>query len=165
MDDLIEEIEFAVQHEKWMLALAGALALPDMCAALQSQNGQTSGSKYKNWVRTHLSDKYERLDPDELYKLRCSFLHQGTTSTLKYQRVVFCAPDSGFHIHNTTMATPEGAAMFLDLPTFCHDMLLAVAGWRASVEGTANYRRNISKVLRWRKGMAPYFAVNARVLA
>ncbi|AYN58656.1 hypothetical protein QEO74_gp35 [Arthrobacter phage Nandita] len=168
MDDLIDDIEFAVEHGRWLLALAGALALPDICAAIQSENGQTTGSKYKNWVRGHLAEKYPSFDPEEMYKMRCSFLHQGTSSTLKYNRVIFCPPELPISIHNSVMSgfTPDGgdSVLMLDLPTFCSDVIDAVNAWRSQFEGTANYRRNIEKIMRWHpNGVEPYI-IGGRVL-
>jgi hypothetical protein len=164
MDDFIEDIEFSVQHRRWLLALAGALALPDICAAMQSQNGQTTGSKYKNWVRTHLADTYPRLDPDEMYRMRCSLLHQGTSSTIKYSRIIFLGPDSNLWIHNGLIEHGDQSVLVLDLPTFCSDVIAAVNAWREAVKETANYRRNIDTMMRWRpEGIDP-FIVGDRVL-
>lgn len=164
MDDLISDIQFAVEHERWLLALSGIVALPDICAAVQSQNGETTGSKYKNWVRTYLADKYPRLDPDELYKMRCSLLHQGTSSTFKYSRLIFVAPESIVQIHNGLIENGNESVLILDLPTFCSDVIASVETWRAAVETTANYQRNMDKLMRWRpEGIEPFIA-GGRVL-
>ncbi|APX02904.1 hypothetical protein [Arthrobacter sp. QXT-31] len=164
MDGFIDDIKFAVQHGRWVLALAGTLALPDICAAMQSENGQTTGSKYKNWVRAHLAEKYPRLDPGEMYKMRCSLLHQGTSSTVKYSRIIFIGPESNLQIHNGLVRHGDESVLILDLPTFCADVIAAVNAWRDAVKETANYRRNIKTMMRWRpEGIAPFIA-GGRVL-
>lgn len=164
MDALIEDIEFAVVHHRWLLALTGTLALPDICAAVGSANGQTTGARYKAWVQEHLSHKYPRLDPDELYKMRCSLLHQGTSSTVKYSRIIFCGPDASFRIHNGVIQNGDDEVLLLDLPTFCSDVITAVRAWKVQSEGTQNYQQNIGKLMRWRaQGMEPY-VIGASVL-
>lgn len=162
---MIEDIKFAVAHGRWNLALAGKLALPDMCAAIQSKNGKTTGSKYKNWVRAHLADKYPRLDPDELYQMRCSLLHQGTSSTIRYSRVISLPPESPVKIHNGIHKADQDSVLVLDLPTFCADVIGAVETWRASVKGHANYRNNIEKLMRWRQDGEDPLIVGMRVLS
>ncbi|WP_324644130.1 hypothetical protein [Pseudarthrobacter sp. LT1] len=154
MDDLIDEIDRAVRAELWMLALAGALALPDICAAVQSPNGKTTGSKYKRWVMDYLLGAYPKLDPDELHQMRCSLLHQGTSSAIKYKRVCFVSPRSGLIIHNSVI----NDALILDMPMFCRDVIAAVERWRLSVQHTEAYRKNIEHVMRWhRGGVGDYF--------
>lgn len=48
MEQFIKEICAAVDGGAWILALAGMLALPNMCAAIESPNGKTSGPKYRS---------------------------------------------------------------------------------------------------------------------
>lgn len=148
MDDLISEIEHTVEAGAWLLALAGTLALPDICAAIQSPNGKTTGSKYKRWVHDYLQEEYPKLDPDELYQMRCSLLHQGTSTARKYKRVMFVSPKSPLRIHNGVIDD----ALFLDMPTFCADIIKAVRVWQAATESTAAYRQNMELVMRWHRG-------------
>lgn len=148
MDDLINEIEHAVNSGAWLLALAGTLALPDICAAVQSPNGKTTGSKYKRWVQDYLLKDYPKLDPDELYQMRCSLLHQGTSSAVKYKRVMFVSPTSNVRIHNGVVDD----ALFLDMRIFCADVIKAVRSWQSAVSGTAAYKQNVDLVMRWHRG-------------
>lgn len=160
MDDLIREIEIGVEQGLWQLALAGTLALPDICAAVQSENGKTTGSKYKNWVRDYLRQEYPKLDPDELYQMRCSFLHQGTSSAIKYKRIIFVSPHSTVRIHNSVVDD----ALFLDMPIFTADVISAVRSWQAKVRGTSNYIKNMDLVMRWHRGGFGSYVVGGDVL-
>lgn len=147
------EIEAAVKGNAWVLALSGTLALPDICAALQSPNGETKRSKYENWVRQWLGAAYPELDPAELYQMRCSMLHQGRSGGTSYTRVLFVAPGSGHVFHNNIL----NDALNLDLPTFCNDVSAAVRLWQSVMVDDENYLRNSSALMRWYpEGLAPY---------
>lgn len=124
---------------------------------MQSTNGQTEGSKYKRWVLTYLADQYPRLDPGELYKMRCSPLHQGTSTTITYSRIIFCGPGTSPRIHNGLINYGDDQVLLLDLPTFCFNVIDAVRRWTDEVNGTQNYQRNIENVMRWHpQGIEPY---------
>ena len=116
MDDLIAEIRVAVDGGAWTLALAGELALPDICVALESPNGETTARQYKAWWRSNLSDEYPSVDAGEIYKMRCSMLHQRKSKKATYLRVIFVAalPHGGTFNRNIM-----NDALNLDLPTFC----------------------------------------------
>lgn len=75
MDDFIREIRAAIRGQAWLLALAGTLALPDMCAALESDDGRTDGPKYRAWVDRWLGNKSPCLNSIDLWQMRCSFIH------------------------------------------------------------------------------------------
>lgn len=153
MDQYIREIKSAVDGEAWMLALTATLALPDICAALQSSDGKTTGKKYKAWVECWLGDKYPTLDADEIYKIRCSLLHQGRTSGVSYSRVIFVAPFNGNVFHNNVL----NDALNLDLPTFCKDVLEAVETWRTKTSDNPTVLKNMDSMIQWYpNGLPPY---------
>lgn len=166
MDDLIDDIEFAVEHQRWLIALAGTLALPDICAALQSDDGETTGRRYRSWVRSNVGEAYPNLDPHELYKMRCSFLHQGSSSAAQYAKVMFLGPESPVGIHHMVIRNEDinETVLIMDLPTFCADMITAVRAWRNEAERTANYQRNVEALMRWRHGGVLPYVEGVRVL-
>jgi hypothetical protein len=73
--ELIGQTHAASAAGMYYLALFGILAVPDICGALDSDNGRASGPKYKDWLRAHVPEHAARAD--EIYGLRCSLLHQG----------------------------------------------------------------------------------------
>lgn len=157
----MNEIKAAVDGQAWMLALTGVLSLPDMCAALESENGKTTGQKYKAWVRAWLGDKYTTIDPDDLWQLRCSMLHQGRSKTATYSRIIFVAPNNVFSGHNNIL----NDALNLDLPTFCQDVLTAVKQWQKSMEGNSHYLINSIGLMRWYPHGLPPYIVGPPVLS
>lgn len=84
MDHLVDGVRKAVAAECWYAALALALALPDTCGAIDEP---TSGSKkrYTAWVERYVADHFRADEPAgtalissaDLYRFRCSFLHEG----------------------------------------------------------------------------------------
>jgi hypothetical protein len=53
------------------------LSLPDICAALQNANGETTGAKYAAWCDQFVPDS--RLTGADWYKMRCAVLHLGSS--------------------------------------------------------------------------------------
>ncbi|MBD1541005.1 hypothetical protein G9E11_01790 [Arthrobacter sp. IA7] len=111
-------------------------------------------------MRAYLQQDYPKLDPDELYQLRCSFLHQGTSSTVKYKRIIFAPPNSSVRVHNNEVDD----ALILDMPMFTRDVISAVRSWQEKVSGTGNYARNIEMVMRWHRGGFGSYIVGGDVL-
>ena len=56
--------------------------LPDICGALESDNGFASGERYKAWYDAWLGPKYAEVGmhysftADDLWYLRCALAHQ-----------------------------------------------------------------------------------------
>ena len=164
---LIREIEAAVEGRAWVLALAGTLSLPDICAALQSPNGATTKNKYVAWVKRWLGAEYPNLDPEELYQMRCGMLHQGRTRSSKeasgetYSRAMFLGPESSVRMHNSVM----GDALVMDLPRFCSDVISAVGRWEASMRDNRNYAINSGSLVRWHPDGLPPYIVGVPILS
>jgi hypothetical protein len=83
MDEYIDQLRKTAKAGIPYFTLMGTLALIDICAALNSENGETKGSKFKRWYEKHLSSYHSGsnhatdFDAEDCYKLRCRILHQG----------------------------------------------------------------------------------------
>jgi hypothetical protein len=77
VSELVSQVRAAANADLYYLALFGVLVLPDICGALDSDNGRASGPKYKDWVRKNVPQQAGQAE--EIYGLRCSLLHQGMT--------------------------------------------------------------------------------------
>ena len=51
MDEILNQIQEALNHKLYLIALQCCLTLPDICSALQSDNGKTDSKKYKKWYK------------------------------------------------------------------------------------------------------------------
>ena len=98
MDPVLLEIDKAIGARLYYLAVVMALTLPDICAAVEAENGRTHPDKYKAWYRQHFAAYYPQLTDEDCYELRCGVVHQGRfgrrpdNPKLQYARVVFSLP-------------------------------------------------------------------------
>lgn len=76
-----DEMQRCVKGKCYWALLHLVLVLPDVCAAMESVNGESDDGRYRNWCKRYLSD--EMINPDDWYRMRCVILHQGRTSMKK----------------------------------------------------------------------------------
>lgn len=80
MQHLVRGVREALATQAWYAALALALTLPDTCASFEGRPGR---ARYVQWANTFVVRYFTAdngvayLTADELYLLRCAFLHQG----------------------------------------------------------------------------------------
>jgi hypothetical protein len=88
---IIKEIKVALENECYILALMGALTLPDICGKSAYPELRV-GERYVNWCDTYVYPKIQHIDEDGkasdcgithlsgkiIYSLRCYLLHQGS---------------------------------------------------------------------------------------
>lgn len=156
MDIITREVKRAIEARLYYVAVVLTLTLPDICAALESENGETTGPKYKAWCERWLGPSYPMLNGEDLWTLRCGVLHQGRLGhpKMSYSRVLFTVPNpQGNYFHNNLM----NDALNLDLVTFCGDMLGAVSQWWDKNKDGKNVAANWPLLLQYREnGLAPY---------
>ena len=146
MNNIILETESALRMGLYNIALQSTLAIPDICAALNSENGETSGKKYIAWFNENvplLCDDY--LDGEGVYNLRCSLLHQGkfTHPKQKYDRIIFQPPNKNkIIIHKMIAKMNDENVLILNLTKFCDDILLSAKIWSFRNQDSENYKNN-----------------------
>jgi len=111
LDRLFDEIALAVNGGLYFLGLIATLSIPDMCAGLESADGQTTGPKYIAWFDKWVAVKYGgRVTGQDCYGLRCSLLHQGRAQPHRglYARAIFVEPGpiGVFHNFHVMLLTP-----------------------------------------------------------
>jgi hypothetical protein len=135
--------------------------IPDICGAMESSDGRATSTRYAEWFDVNIAPNYPAL-PDgspffsgaDCYRLRCSFLHQGSTQHPKsdYSRVIFTEPAS-----NTFHMNIVNDALNIDIRQFCREMADAALTWLPAAEATENFQRNFPKFMqRYPEGLAPY---------
>lgn len=161
MDEILNQIQEALNHKLYLIALQCCLTLPDICSALQSDNGKTDSKKYKKWYKDFCkSSTY--LDAKDCYLFRCSMVHQGQTipspkphQHANYDRIFFLYPNPNIVLHNNII----NGVLNLDLVTFCNDMIASVNLWNKDMIATnnLNYSKNINKLVTiHQNGISPY---------
>ena len=157
MEDLLSQIKFALNSNLYYLALYTTLTLPDICSALSSEDGQTTGKKYADWYNKYTKGKCSsNLDGFACYKFRCSSLHQGTTQDNRtgYSRVLFLEPiNKNMVLHDNVF----NDALNIDLNIFCLSMIEAVEEWQYQMRDNPNFIKNYKTFMRrYPNGLSPY---------
>jgi hypothetical protein len=123
MELLLNEIDLAAQAGLWIIAIHGALAVPDICGALAEQDGLAKKSRYIAWFEENLP-RYG--SGKEFYFFRCSLLHQGTTSHPEgLDRVIFACARQQVKLHCVGI----NGCLVMDAPDFCSDVTAAARKW------------------------------------
>ena len=166
MTELTDEIQIALKAGLWYVALTATLTLPDICAALESPDGATSASRYKQWYRTWLATKYERMTEDDIYSLRCGVVHQGRFGhpKMQYARIIFVPSHMG-RMHNNLFGTPDRRMLQLSVPEFCQDVIESVLEWHRSKESDIHVQANSQRLLQRRPNGLPQYQLGFEVIA
>jgi hypothetical protein len=160
VDDFLDQVEATGQAGLYYVALLGALAIPDICGAMEAADGTASRARYIAWFDTHVAPRYTigsqgTLSGEDAWHFRCSMMHQGRTQHRgsTYSRIMFLEPGTGLVMHNNVM----NDALNLDVSIFCTDMVVAARAWLAQARHTPAYRQNYPLfVQRYPTGLPPY---------
>lgn len=147
----IKELKLLIDNEFYNSALIIASIVPDVCSGISSSTGKTNNILYKNWAKKYFIKYYpDFFSEDELYRLRCSLLHQGKTSHegSKYSGLRFVLP-SNIKLYNIKQInkTTRKEYFVTDIREFCLNMILAYEEWRKESMDTPNYKRNIQNII------------------
>ena len=176
MRTLIEQVERSMQPGLYYLSLFGALAIPDIAGALDSDDGQANGERYKAWyeewvrprfrgkllekmppeVRQYISGLQNPLTGEACYLFRCSLLHQGSSQHPKspFSRIIFIEPGTTSNVVHYGVLND---ALCIDLNCFCIEVLSGARMWLDKVEKTERYKSNYDMFARRHsEGLKPY---------
>lgn len=138
----------------WAL-LHVTVCLPDICAALESSSGETTGKRYQSWCDKNL--KGTLINGLERWDMRCHVLHQGRAGLKKSDRYTgfsFARPSSpsGISIHGQI---DGGGTLILDVRRLSEEMERDVREWirviaASTGSDSANVERNLPLLVRVR---------------
>ena len=89
MEKRIQEARNCIDNGLYEAALALALTLPDICGQVEYPALKKVGERYTKWIDDFVDSKdlydplfdavggFEHLESQDIYKLRCAFLHSG----------------------------------------------------------------------------------------
>jgi hypothetical protein len=176
MRDVVNQLEASIEQPLYFLSLFGALAVPDIAGALDSEDGAANGDRYKQWYEKwgrpqfpkllrqklppHVRDLVNVENPltgDACYRFRCSLLHQGSTQHPKspYSRILFVEPGTAAGTFHYNVMND---ALNIDVKEFCREMIAAAREWLDAVESTERFKTNYDKFARrYPDGLKPYF--------
>lgn len=170
MEQILEEIERALNERFFYLALMLSLALPDICGALGNEDGLAKPERYAAWFSSQLPKYQPKLSGLDCYYLRCGMLHQGRAEQAKlknvYDRVIFALPrPRGNVMHLSTITSGSSKVLEIDLTTFCTDMVSAVRAWLVTESANLLVQRNLGLVVQYRPNGLPPFYVGPPVIS
>ena len=156
MDFFAKEMERVLDAGFHYFAIIVALTIPDICAALESEDGTTKGAKYRDWCEEWFLKSYPSVTSHDLYYMRCGVMHQGNLGhpKMQYGRIIFTLPNAqGSKFHNNIIRD----ALNMDAETFCRDMVQSMSVWYASKKDTKQVVSNLPRLLRtYPNGLHPY---------
>ncbi|TET31968.1 MAG: hypothetical protein E3J72_20970 [Planctomycetota bacterium] len=158
MRSLLNQIEKALKSDLYYVALFVSLSIPDICGALESDNGEADRKKYMQWFDKYVAPKYYRpsspavsaeqmLTGEDCYHFRCSALHQGSSQKngSRYSRYIFLPrPVQNFAGHCNVFNN----AFHININTFCMDITESARKWLEEQEGTDTFKKNYNKMMR-----------------
>ena len=59
MNDFLLQIREGLNKNLYLLSLFSALAIPDICGAMSSENGEANAEKYKAWFDKYIALKIQ----------------------------------------------------------------------------------------------------------
>lgn len=154
INPITNEILGAIEAGFYCLPVVLAAALPDMCAALESDDGRSSAVKYKAWFNRWVSHKMTFISADDCYSFRCGVVHQGRMGNLQHNvaRILFPLPSSNYFANNLV-----NDAYLYGVREFCTDMVDCTNDWYAAKADDANVLNNAKNLMRIHpNGMQPY---------
>ena len=149
-----EEIRRCIEHKCYWALLHIVIVLPDICAALESKDGQTHGNRYKDWCHRYLPNG--ELYNEDWYEIRKIVLHQGKTRATKgrYGAYIFSQPNAqGISVHREIDRTGRTTSLILDVGRLAKEIRVAMQKWFAELEAgkapsrTCNVERNLSSLV------------------
>jgi hypothetical protein len=176
LEVLIDQLDQSIDSEYYFLALAMALSVPDIAAAIGSNDGEANGKKYMAWYDKWVFPRFsinvnEMLQARgiknpvhienpftgaECYYYRCAMLHQARSIHAKsaFSRVMFIEPQSTTHVIHYGILND---ALTIDLPSFCREVTQGYRDWVAVAQEEENYKKNIANTIQHHaNGFAPY---------
>lgn len=157
MRDLLFQIKKGLFSNLYYLSLLAGLVIPDICGAVDSEDGQASQGGYVKWFDKYVAPYYQGLlSGEDCYYLRCSLLHQGTAfpPSARFTRILFVEPTA---IDSVPHCDVIEGALNIDIRRFCQDIIHGVEKWLEEKENTELYKTNMAKFIRrYPEGLPPY---------
>lgn len=148
MKELILELNKCLKYNLFITGLNTALIIPDICGAMESSDGLATGAKYKAWFDKYVAAKYGgRLSGQDVYKVRCASLHQGTFNKNydEFDKIIFQLPSPLGGAHNVLIDD----ALVLQVEYFIRDIVEGLKEWESNMQGNLIYEENYKNSIKY----------------
>lgn len=160
MQRFVSAIRESISEQNWLSALAMTLTLPEICANVEGFQGRPA-EKYVKWFDANLlpiflgghDGKHVILSGSDCYALRCSYLHDGSSTPSdkhKAREVIrkYHFREPPFPMH----CCKVNDVLQLRVDTFCEDVCGSVEKWESKLERTPQVIANLEGLLTVYKG-------------
>ena len=146
------EMRTCRQHRAYWALLHVTICLPDICAALESENGRAKKKRYENWCERYLT--HPHLSAAERYDIRCLVLHEGRTETkeqARYDRYSFGQPSYAGQADHMRV---DGRTLHIDVDRLSQEVQNGAGRWISEMEAESSGHRseyvaaNLSSLIR-----------------
>jgi hypothetical protein len=169
MKELLNQIQEGLKQNLYFLSLFSALTIPDICSAMESEDGLTNGNRYKKWFNEYVvkrePEKYgddKNFTAADCWNFRCAILHQGRSNheRLDYKRILFIEPPNLHGIESIHAcivgANTEEKSLLINVEKFCSDIIESANEWLKQNENSAIYKKNYQNLIkRYPNGIKP----------
>lgn len=152
---LINNIELSLDNNLFYSALSLTLMLPDVLSSLEQPNYR-GRQKYINWCNKYFFTEHpygEDMTANDLYALRCAYLHSGDDSLAKQSianiidKFMFVYSNNGLLMHRNSIYLGNSYTLQLDLPTFCKEVVDAAKKFLEMNKDNKTINKNASNIL------------------
>jgi len=136
-----DEIERCRSNGCYWALLHVVVSLPDICAALESENNWATEKKYVGWCDNHLPNP--GLSAEDYREVRNLVLHQGQTLSRSGRYYKFTSKAGPAH------RTKYDEIMILGVDELTTEMLVGIRKWFVALQkqGAAEFKANVAKNL------------------
>lgn len=150
---MTSEIDRAIEAGFYRVALTSALAMPDICAALElRRSDDVQRRHYVGWVEAYVDREALGCDAAQLYQLRCGVLHRGNATGHRMwegTHVAMTTPVTGASLHGFSIAghNPETLTAMFDLGSLWAAIRLGVYQWYSAKGGDVSVEAAVKRLL------------------
>jgi hypothetical protein len=157
----LADIHYAVNATAFYSALALALAIPDICGAIEFPDEQAVGRRYRDWFESWCGLMQSYVGAADCYAIRCSYLHEGIQefggrstidATLSHIQFTVGMGGGGWSYTNIAAAPGSDAKPAVRIPVelFCRDMTTSADAWRRSRASDPRTALALSRLIEFR---------------
>ncbi|MBO1061189.1 MAG: hypothetical protein HEQ14_09745 [Aphanizomenon flos-aquae CP01] len=171
MEELVKQIEKALDSNLYYLALISTLVLPDIAGAISySPKGSSSEEFYIKWFDKYVDDK--ALTGKESYLFRHKIVHQGTSivhGSSSFKKIAFVytktTTERQIFLHNILDDLGGRGILYVDINIFCDSVIRGIRKWLHEVENTEQFQKNYSKFIKFHPNGSREYTHNIPVIA
>jgi hypothetical protein len=157
LEPMLREIVGALKADLYYLAILQALAIPDICGAVETKGGRGGPKQYKAWYEKYVWRSHILLDPSDCYSLRCGVVHQGQMLIpgKDYKNIVFVVPKWGAGLGLNLHMSDCGDTLTLNIINFCEAMDIGARKWFDDEKENPIVQENVPMLFRPRPSADP----------